>query len=250
MIKVVVGDENPKYIELISRELKHELEISVLGTASNPNELIKIIGQEQPDIVVLDFMHPVETGISVVQRILKKQPLTQILVISDIENDQFVGELPIIGVAYYMIKPFQVLDLIERLKFIHNYYSSMLDLFYIRDRRAIQQFLVNCFAELGIPPNYKGHRYLMDAILLVSQDDSWLNGITKRLYPAVARGNRTTASHVERSIRYAIDTAWAKGDFNQLQKLFPYAIDPARGKPTNAAFIAKMADIINLRFSR
>ena len=74
-------------------------------------------------------MHPVETGISVVQRILKKQPLTQILVISDIENDQFVGELLNIGVAYYMIKPFQVLDLIERLKFIHNYYSSMLDLF-------------------------------------------------------------------------------------------------------------------------
>lgn len=249
LIKVVIGDANPKYLELISCELKHELEIAVIGTASNPNDLSKLVSQYQPDIVVMDFMDIIDQGTAVVRQIMKKQPLTQVLVISEIEDDQFVEQLLKLGVAYYMIKPFRMPDLIERIKYIHHNYGNMFNLFYIRERRLIQQFLVSCFAELGIPPNYKGHRYLIDAILLVSQDDSWLNGITKRLYPAVARGNHTTASHVERSIRYAIDTAWAKGDLEHLQKFFPYAIDPAKGKPTNAAFIAKMADLIKIRFS-
>jgi len=250
VIKIVVGDQDHStYIDQLISAIEQEKDILLSGVTTQYHDVYQLIAQKQPDIVILDFMDPVEHGLELVSQVLQQYQPIQVLVVSAIEEDDFVAQLRDLGVAYYLIKPFFIPELLDRIRYIDQYYHYGLSQFYIRDRRSIQQFLTNYFTKIGILPNYKGHRYLIDAILLVCQDSSWLDGITKRLYPAVAKGNRTTASHVERSIRYALDIAWTKGDIEQLEKLFPYAIDPAKGKPTNSAFIAKMADIINLRFS-
>ena len=41
-----------------------------------------------------------------------------------------------------------------------------------------------------------------------------LEGVTKRLYPAIAKECRTSAGRVEHAIRHAIHTSWEKGDVN------------------------------------
>lgn len=248
MIKVALRDDDQEFCSLLLGELNHEPEISTLTTGTDQG-FLNLIVENQPDVAVLDCMQPVDRGMGIIEKIMKLQPAAQVLAMSDIEDDQFVNQLRELGTAYYLIKPFHPKTLIDRIKYVHYYNSNRFNPLFGRKRGPIQQFLVGYLAKLGIPPTYKGHRYLLDAILLASQDHSWLDGITKKLYPAVARSHRTKASHVERSIRYAIDTAWTKGDLDQLHRLFPYAIDPARGKPTNSAFIAKMADIINMRFS-
>ncbi len=247
MINIILGDDSITNNSDIVTNFSKQTDITLKGFATNAEDFMRKIEKNRPEIVILDFMNPIEKGLGLINRILREYQLS-VIVISDVDDDNFVAELGDIGVTYYLMKPFRWEVLLRRIKYVHEYHGNMFNLFYVHDQRAIQQFLINYFSALGIPPYLKGHRYLLDAVMLVSQDNSWLNGITKRLYPAVAHCNRTSAGHVERTIRYAIDTAWSRGDFAALQQLFPYTIDPEKGKPTNSAFIAKMADIINLNF--
>ncbi len=68
--------------------------------------------------------------------------------------------------------------------------------------------------------------------------------MTKDLYPMVAKKYQTTSSRVERAIRHAIEVAWDRGNIELLNKLFGYSIDPRRGKPTNAEFVALIVDML------
>ena len=60
----------------------------------------------------------------------------------------------------------------------------------------------------GYIPSEQGYEFLRDAILLTIADHGYINAVTKRLYPEIAKRNMTTASRVERAIRHAIEVAW------------------------------------------
>lgn len=95
--------------------------------------------------------------------------------------------------------------------------------------------------QLGIPKTLQGHRYLLDAISMVSADESLAISLTKRLYPDIARRHGVSSYAVERGIRYAVELCWARCDQRLLETLFGSTADPQRGKPTNGAFIAEIA---------
>ncbi len=100
--------------------------------------------------------------------------------------------------------------------------------------------------QIGVPAHIKGYQFLRDAILLTTGDPEYINAVTKRLYPAIARENATTPSRVERAIRHAIEVAWDRGDVEVLNSYFGYTIHNLRGKPTNSEFIAMIADRMRL----
>ena len=101
--------------------------------------------------------------------------------------------------------------------------------------------------QVGVPAHIKGYQFLRDAILLAVSDHDYINAVTKRLYPEIAKRNATTASRVERAIRHAIEVAWDRGDVDTLNSYFGYTIHNGRGKPTNSEFIAMIADKLRLR---
>ena len=98
-----------------------------------------------------------------------------------------------------------------------------------------------------MPAHIKGYQYLREAIVLTIQDMDMINGVTKILYPTVARKYGTTPSRVERAIRHAIEVAWDRGDVEVLQRYFGYTVSGVKGKPTNSEFIAMIADNLSLR---
>ena len=101
--------------------------------------------------------------------------------------------------------------------------------------------------DVGVPAHVKGYQYLREAIMMAVDDKDVMRAITKVLYPQVARKFHSTSSRVERAIRHAIELAWERGDEETLRKFFGYTISNARGKPTNAEFIALFADKIQLQ---
>ena len=101
--------------------------------------------------------------------------------------------------------------------------------------------------EIGVPANLKGYRYVRTGIIMSVEDPTVLGQLTKVLYPAIAKEFKSTTSRVERAIRHAIEVAWNRGDMDVLNKYFGYTIDMDRGKPTNAEFIAMIADKISLQ---
>ncbi len=67
-------------------------------------------------------------------------------------------------------------------------------------------------------------------------------GITKEIYPEIARKYNTTSSRVERAIRHAIEISWNRGDYDTMEEIFGHSVDYDKAKPTNSEFIATIAD--------
>ena len=98
--------------------------------------------------------------------------------------------------------------------------------------------------ELGAPDHLLGHEYVVEGILLVANDRTYINNITFGLYPQLAVTFDTTASRVERAIRHLIEVTWTRGDLKVLNRYFGCTVSADKGKPTNGEFIARMANIV------
>lgn len=100
--------------------------------------------------------------------------------------------------------------------------------------------------ELGVPAHILGYKYLRTAILSCLEDESLINSITKRLYPAIGKEYGSSSSKVERAIRHAIEVSWNRGTMEGFEELFGCSVSPEKGKPTNAEFISAIVDSLKL----
>ena len=101
--------------------------------------------------------------------------------------------------------------------------------------------------ELGAPDHLLGHAYIIQAILLVVEDRTYINSITFGLYPQLAAQFNTTAARVERAMRHLIEVTWSRGDMDILSRYFGNTVSADKGKPTNGEFIARLANVVKQR---
>lgn len=109
----------------------------------------------------------------------------------------------------------------------------------VRKTASVEQYL----RQLGVPPHFRGYKYVASAVDAVLENPYMLHGrITKELYPHIAsKYPGATPAQVERGIRYAIETIFLHGNIDKLSNMF--ILQNVRGKPTNAAFIATLAEM-------
>ena len=87
---------------------------------------------------------------------------------------------------------------------------------------------------LGIGATYRGYKYLCYAISLCLENEDYLLGISKLLYPTIANTFQTTPSSVERDLRTVINVCWERGNRSLLTTIAMY---PLETKPTTGAFL-------------
>lgn len=103
--------------------------------------------------------------------------------------------------------------------------------------------VTNILNMIGIKANLKGYGYIREIVVKSLEDERFFDfGITKNIYPYVAKTFSTSPEKVERSIRHAIETAWFKGNNEIFEKMFPCCSE----RPTNSEFLAKIVDEIRL----
>ncbi len=99
-------------------------------------------------------------------------------------------------------------------------------------------------SDLGVPDHLLGYRYLQMAIFGAVEDPDVVHCITGMLYPRVARRFGTTGPLVERAIRHAVESGWNRCDEAMRRLYFGGKIRPGRQRPTNAEFIARVANVV------
>jgi len=92
--------------------------------------------------------------------------------------------------------------------------------------------IISFLNNIGMPSNRKGYRFIIDALQMVMDKPDLMDSITKRMYPEIAKKNKTTASNVERGIRHIIEIAWFRNE--KIKNLFGNSMK----RPTNGEFIA------------
>ena len=97
---------------------------------------------------------------------------------------------------------------------------------------------------MGISASIKGYHFIRKAVMIAVENQDVLVGITKGLYPDIAKQYKTTASKVERAIRHAIESVWKK---NGPQIYFEIAGYLPTEKPTNGQFIAALSEYFRIK---
>lgn len=95
--------------------------------------------------------------------------------------------------------------------------------------------------KIGIPPHIKGFPYIRDAVAMLLESEEKIFGITKVLYPDIARLHDTTSTRVERAIRHAIELIWSRRESGVIN-----VFAGRKAKPSNAEFLAYVSRSIML----
>ncbi len=244
-IKVIIADTNQELCNNI-KKLLTDNGFEVCATVSDGYELLTAIAKDKPDVVCLDTALPIIDGLKVIGETEKLglERLPKFIVITSFANDEIMRSAAKAGASYFIPKPFEEENLIDRLKQCTTH-SNIINI--QNKKNSLERQITDIILDVGIPAHIKGYHYLRAAIKLSVEDGSMLSGVTKILYPTVAKMYNTTSSRVERAIRHAIEVAWDRGNLETLHTMFGYSINTAKGKPTNSEFIAMIADKLCLQ---
>lgn len=98
--------------------------------------------------------------------------------------------------------------------------------------------------KVGVTPANRGWKYLTEAVKMVVEDNDVVDGITKRLYPDVAKKCKTTAHAVERAIRCSVLKAFDNMPADMVYAIFGNTVSRKDGKATNSEFITTLAELV------
>ncbi|WP_415933355.1 sporulation transcription factor Spo0A [Ruminococcus champanellensis] len=243
-VKVLIGDDSVEYGIACASTLRGQ-GMYVMTRPKDGTALLETIKSDAPDVVVMDAILPHMDARELMKKVQAsggKRP--QFIVTSAYDNPFIEKQVMQGGAAYFMLKPFEISALGERITSLTQ--GGM------TGRNApgtenMEIVVTDVIHQLGVPAHIKGYHYLREAILSSIEDPELLESVTKLLYPTVAKRFDTTSSRVERAIRHAIEIAWDRGNLDTLNAFFGYTVNTCKGKPTNSEFIALITDKLRLQ---
>lgn len=254
---IVIVDDNKELVEEIRGYFSKCGGYRVAGVAYDGLEALGVLEKERPDYLLLDIVMPELDGFGVLSALNCSNIKTTVVMISQLATDGFIAKAIKSGASFFMAKPVNLDKLKEYLDETTDAQNApvrqttALGNTPVRDNyrqgaRSLEEKIANIFISVGIPAHIKGYTFLREAIKMTIQTPDIINGITKRLYPAIADKYETSPSKVERAIRHAIEVAWNRGKIENINMIFGLKIYNASEKPTNGEFIALIADKICL----
>ena len=242
-IRIFLADASHDYLALLGAALNEEPDLAVIGTAADGAEAYRQLSEEKPDVLLTDLLLPRLDGLSLLRRLRDEGGLPHTLVISAFVNERMAQAVCRLGVDEYLPKPCDMGVIVRRIREavdpathrrVHNYDPAI--------QSALKAF--------GIPAYLHGRSYLQQAVQMALRDRGVLHGITKVLYPDLAKAFHTTAPCIERSMRSAILKAWDNGTAEERRACFGTTFDGFDKAPSNGRFVAAIAEFIELQYDQ
>ena len=250
-ISIAIVEDNLEFAELLAEYIAKQSGLSVIGVANHGEEALPLIHELHPQVIILDIVMPHLDGLEVLKSIMTISPeeRPKVIVLTSYAQEKMTQRVLALGADYYMLKPVNLEVLMTRIRelFIEEFQTGAMDHLVTRGASDIENQVTRIIQEFGIPAHVKGYQYLRDAIIMIVKDPDLLGGVTKILYPDIAKKYNTTASRVERSIRHSIEIAWSRKPTDRVNELFKTSLDSLNGdRPSNSEFIAMVADKLRI----
>ncbi len=236
MLKLLIADAGEEFRQSLADQVRGVYRIRV---CQEGHQTLEALLSYKPDLVVLDMMLPGLDGVSILETVHHSGLHPIVLAVSKWNGDYTIRAASRYGVGYMMTKPCDVKAVAARLKDL----AEQMDPAEITapDLRTV---VSNIMLELGFSTKLQGYGYLREAILEMADNPG--QSVTKILYQAVGKICGATNIQVERSIRSAINKAWGQRNEAMWRLYFSVSSDGTVQHPSNAVFIATIADRINM----
>ena len=238
VLKIVIADTSRDFCESLTGYIRFRKGLEILGASGDGEKAVQLIQKKTPNLLVMNPM--IENSMALLSYIHKSGVSLNSLTFPPVKGRFIVPLSP-----EWSSPPGEMASQVVNLsEYIRNILEPVSTAEY---DAALEVQISNLMRQLGIPAHLKGYQYLRKAIIMAMKDPAVMDGVTKILYPDIAKCYGTTASCVERAMRKAIAVAWERGNIDFLQYYFGCTKKPQMAKPTNSEFIATVADILYLR---
>ena len=120
-LNVAIADDNEIMLQMLDHIVSSDEELQVVGKAGDGEELIEIIREKKPDVVLLDIIMPKLDGLTVMDRVNQDKDLKKpaFIVISAVSQEKMTEDVFDLGADYYILKPFDNETVVNRIKKVH-----------------------------------------------------------------------------------------------------------------------------------
>lgn len=230
--RLLIADGTEEFASALADALRCAYELRTCRTGPDALELLHSF---RPDVVVLDLMLPGLDGISLLQSTPMQELRPIVLATSRFVSDYMMESMEQLGVGYLMLKPCDVRATVARVSDLSQRMKPS-----VVTTPDTKTRITNALLTLGMPTKLRGYNYVREAVEVMAQRPGL--SITKELYPTVGQRCGASANNVERSIRSAIAAAWDNRDDRIWKMYFGNGTAAPLHRPTNAAFISRLAD--------
>ena len=128
-MRILIADDHPMIRRGLQQTLVDEYGDVVIGEATNAEEAVEQVREDDWDIVILDITMPGRSGLDALKEIKKDRPDLPVLVLSIHSEDQFATRVLKAGASGYMTKetiPEELVNAINKVLSGGKYVSSEL----------------------------------------------------------------------------------------------------------------------------
>lgn len=100
-------------------------QIEIIGEAEDGEQAVKMISEMKPDLLLLDLVVPLKSGLDILKEMSLMSPHTKSIVVSSIEDENIIAKAKALGVLTYIKKPFTKADLINAFEEASRNYSEV-----------------------------------------------------------------------------------------------------------------------------
>ena len=110
---ILVVEDEPSIPELIALNLEQAGQRPML--ADSAEQALERIQEELPDLVLLDWMLPGQSGLELARKIREDHPAAQVVLMTASESPELRASASIVGVLGLLVKPFRLEALFDLL---------------------------------------------------------------------------------------------------------------------------------------
>jgi DNA-binding NarL/FixJ family response regulator len=103
-ISLVIADDHEIFRDGLALLINKQENMSLVGQASNGRELIELVADKKPDVVLTDIKMPYLDGIAACRLMLQQDPTLKIIALSMFEEDDLIVEMLEAGAKGYLLK--------------------------------------------------------------------------------------------------------------------------------------------------
>lgn len=249
MIRMLVVNDDRGFERTLTRAIDCHEDIQLAGSVHDGDGATSAMRACRPDLALINLSTLGSDGVPELIALREELcPRPRFLGVGDASDEEAVWDAVNRGLDYCVMRPLEMDTLLHRARqLVRHPLAGPLITPPPGQLGQLEAAAAKLLTHLGVPTYLKGYRYLVEAVAAVARQPDLVNSVTGRLYPLVAVRRQSTPRRVERAIRTSIEATWARGNWAALEELFAYQIDPQRGKPTNAAFIARVATELRLQ---
>jgi DNA-binding NarL/FixJ family response regulator len=101
---IVLAEDHREFRRLLRQEVERGEDLQVIGEAEDGQELLELLEQVNPDLVILDISMPNLGGLEAAQHLKQRHPHVKFLFLSMHKKKAYVQQARILGAAVYVLK--------------------------------------------------------------------------------------------------------------------------------------------------